>query len=71
MLLERDYNSSSTQWLTAKQLCAMMAISKSSLYRLIKTADFPQPFAMRGITGQRWLAADVRRYMEGVQNATH
>lgn len=45
------------------QVCEMLSISRPTLYRLIKTPDFPQPFPL----GKRAVAFDkgeIKQFIE-------
>lgn len=55
-----------TKFYKADDLCSLLAISKSSLYRMIRHGEFPNRLKI-GPRKSRWTHSSVAAYIESLQ----
>jgi predicted DNA-binding transcriptional regulator AlpA len=54
--------------LDVKGLIALTRFSRSTLYKLFKTRDFPRGIEIKGV-GRRWRRADIEKWVDGLWSA--
>lgn len=59
----------SHQVLKLREVSSLTKLSSSTIYRLIKTGDFPKPIKL-ATHASGWLLAEVDEWLEGRQKAT-
>ena len=60
----------SHQVLKLREVSSLTKLSSSTIYRLIKTGDFPQQIKL-ATHASGWLAAEIDRWLEDRQKAVH
>lgn len=59
---------SDSDFLRLNELHVFLRVSKSSIFRLIKTEDFPKPFIVAGV--KLWKKSEVLEYLEKSRSET-
>ena len=52
--------------LTIKQVVGKVAMSKSTVFKLIKEGHFPKQYPIPNTTNSRWLDEDIENYIRSV-----
>jgi prophage regulatory protein len=55
-----DIDMTSLLLLDLHQVCSTTSLSKSTIYELVKSGDFPRPLRIPGTRRKAWLFADVQ-----------
>lgn len=57
-------------WIESDELCDLLSVSRSSLWRMVKNEKFPPPIRF-GRDFLRWRIADVNAYLEQKYQEAH
>ena len=60
----------SHQVLKLREVSSLTKLSSSTIYRLIKTGDFPKPIKL-ATHASGWLLAEIDKWLEDRQKATY
>jgi len=60
----------SHQVLKLREVSSVTKLSSSTIYRLIKSGDFPRPIKL-ATHASGWLAAEIDRWLEDRQKVVH
>lgn len=65
---EAETTAAGDELLTLDEVCALVKLGKSTIYRMVKAGDFPQPKKLP--TGTiRWTRGSIRRWIERLPDA--